>query len=88
MSTNILDVINQKLASFTSQVRSVEEKVAAERDLRAGQVSSLQDRVHALEVDRDLMTTELQTRMAQHDALVARVDLLVSKLNELGVEGV
>ena len=84
--TTLTDAILAKLATAAAKADATDQKVGTERDTREGQVSSLQDRVHALEVDRDTMGTALIAANASIAEQTARVDALVSQLTELGVD--
>ena len=84
--SQILDVITQKFASAVALCAAAEAKVGTERDLRTAQVSSLQNRVHALEVTRDEMATELINKQTAINTLKGRIDQLYEQLAELGVE--
>ena len=84
--SQILDAITQKFASAVALCAAAEAKIGTERDLRTAQVSSLQNRVHALEVTRDEMATELINKQSAIDQLTARVNALVASLTELGVD--
>ena len=81
----MIDAILAKLATAAAKADATDQKVGTERDLREGQVSSLQDRVHALEVDRDTMGDAIVAANANIAQLTARVNALVSQLTELGV---
>lgn len=49
-------------------------------------MSSLQDRVHALEVSRDEMAAELIAKETKITEQKDRIDVLVSQLTQLGVD--
>ncbi len=85
MST-ILDAIQAKFNSAVAHCAAAELKVATERDTREGQVASLQDRVHALEVARDDVLTSLGQAHTAIETLQGRVDALVASLTQLGVD--
>ena len=85
MCTNILEVVNAKLANAAALARATDEKVTAETELRASQFSTLTDRVFALEVTRDEMATELISKQASLNEITGKIDQLFDQLAQLGV---
>ncbi|PPD29009.1 MAG: hypothetical protein CTY20_07835 [Hyphomicrobium sp.] len=86
MSTNLLDLITQRLNGFRSEIGAMELKLATQRDTFTAQIASLQDRARNLEAINGDLTSELEIRLAAHTELKGRVDVLVGQLTALGVD--
>lgn len=86
MTGTLTDAILQKYNQAVALCAATDNKVSTETSIREGQVSSLQDRVHALEVSRDEMAAELIAKETKITEQKDRIDVLVSQLTQLGVD--